>query len=153
MILICSWHTVPVRVKRVHFWNEICPLSTALAVIWCDWKEFRGKGNIWEPNRDRVELIFLNHWVSGSETSLDIQRANKSTVCFSELSRNHSWLPNTAVKIMIGSATRVYWQSECRYRSEPLRELHTQLRPSDAESRHLETEAVFKLHYQCSLYN
>lgn len=153
MILICSWHTLPVRVKRVNFWNEISPLSTALAVIWCDWKQFRGKGKIWKPNRDWVELIFLNHWVSGSETSLYIQRANKSTVCFSELSRSRSWLPNMAVEMMIGWATRVYWQRRCWYRSEPLRELHTLLRPSDAGSRHLETEAVFKLNYQCSLYN
>lgn len=91
-----SWFAVGtplhVLVKRVSFWNEACPSSPALTVIWCDWMEFRGKGNIWEPNRDRMELMFVNQWVSGSQTSLDIQRANNS-VCFSELPRSRSWLP------------------------------------------------------------
>lgn len=136
----------PVRVKRVNFSNEVCPSSPALAVIWCDWMEFREKGNNWEPNRDGVELMFVNHWVSGSQPSLDIQRANNS-LCFSQSSeRSCSWLPKCRCKEISNTHT---WSADkgvspsesCRHR------------PSDTVSRHLETEAVFKLHYQCSLSN
>ena len=122
----------PARVKRVNFWNEDCPLSPALAVIWCDWMEFSGKGNIWEPNRDGVKLMFLNHWVSGSEASLDVRSANNPVF----LGAPEESLLIAAVKQnMIGSATRTHTQTHtdthtctgtrCWHRSKPLRDLHT----------------------------
>lgn len=80
----------PARVKRVNFSNEVCPSSPALAVIWCDGMEFTEKGNNWEANRDGAELMFVNHWVSGSQPSLDIQSAGNNSIF---LPRSCLWLP------------------------------------------------------------
>lgn len=150
-------------IKRVNFWNEFCPSSPALKMIWCDWMEFRDEGNNWEASRDRVELLFVNHWVSGSQPSLDIHRANNSLL-FSELPKSSSWLPKMQLWQMWPTQQHICKLTHTH--TQTLMHTHTwsadkgvspsetcRHRPSDIVSRHLETEAVFKLHYQCSLSN